>query len=82
MMVGVTPYRLFLRVPFIIKQLASSDFTFRRRQKTNGVKYVKNGARRTSWRLFSQPVIENRGGDGFLGLACQKTSSVQTWLVF
>jgi hypothetical protein len=48
MMVGVTPYRLFLKVPFIIKQLASSDFTFRRRQKTAGVKYAKNGARRTS----------------------------------
>jgi hypothetical protein len=48
MMVGVTPYRLFLRVPFIIKQLASSDFTFMRRQKAAGVKYVKNGAGRTS----------------------------------
>ncbi len=48
MMVGVTPYRLFLRVPFIIKQLASSDFSFRRRQKAAGVKYVKNGAGRTS----------------------------------
>jgi hypothetical protein len=31
MMVAVTPYRLFLRVPLIIKQLATSDFTFRRR---------------------------------------------------
>jgi hypothetical protein len=48
MMVGVTPYRLFLKVPFIIKELASSDFTLRRRQKAAGVKYVKNGARRTS----------------------------------
>jgi hypothetical protein len=48
MMVGVTPYWLFLKVPFIIKQLASSDFTFRRRQKAAGVKYVKNGAGRTS----------------------------------
>jgi len=35
-------------VPFIIKQLASSDFTFRRRQKAAGVKYAKNGAGRTS----------------------------------
>jgi hypothetical protein len=48
MMVGVTPYRFFLKVPFIIKQLASYDFTFRRRQKAAGVKYVKNGAGRTS----------------------------------
>ncbi len=48
MMVGVTPYRLFLKVPFIIKQLASFDFTFRRRKKAPGVKYAKNGAGRTS----------------------------------
>ena len=31
MMVGVTPYKLFLRVPWVNKQLASSDFTFRKR---------------------------------------------------
>jgi hypothetical protein len=31
MMVGMTPYRLFLKVPLVIKQLATSDFTFRRR---------------------------------------------------
>jgi hypothetical protein len=72
MMVGVTPYRLFLKVPFIIKQLASSDFTFRRRQKAAGVKYAKNGAERTSWRLFPQPVIEIRGGIGFLGAGLAK----------
>jgi hypothetical protein len=30
MMMGVTPYKLFLKVPLVIKQLASSDFTFRR----------------------------------------------------
>jgi hypothetical protein len=29
-LVGVTPYKLFLKVPLVIKQLASSDFTFRR----------------------------------------------------
>jgi hypothetical protein len=29
MMMGVTPYKLFLKVPLVIKQLASSDFTFR-----------------------------------------------------
>jgi hypothetical protein len=30
-MVGATPYKLFFRVPWINKQLASSDFTFRKR---------------------------------------------------
>jgi hypothetical protein len=32
-MVGATPYKLFLRVPWVNKQLASSDFTFRKRKK-------------------------------------------------
>jgi hypothetical protein len=31
--------QLFLRVPWVNKQLASSDFTFRKRQKVAGVKY-------------------------------------------
>jgi hypothetical protein len=31
MMVGATPYKLFLKVPWVNKQLASSDFTFRKR---------------------------------------------------
>jgi hypothetical protein len=30
-MVGATPYKLFLKVPWVNKQLASSDFTYRRR---------------------------------------------------
>ncbi|MFN9905597.1 MAG: hypothetical protein ACK56F_05645 [bacterium] len=30
-MVGETPYKLFLKVSWVNKQLASSDFTFRRR---------------------------------------------------
>jgi hypothetical protein len=30
-MVGATPYKPFLKVPWVNKQLASSDFTFRRR---------------------------------------------------
>jgi hypothetical protein len=30
-MVGATPYKLFLKVPWVNKQLASSDFTLRRR---------------------------------------------------
>jgi hypothetical protein len=29
--VGATPYTFFLKVPWVNKQLASSDFTFRRR---------------------------------------------------
>jgi hypothetical protein len=33
-MVGATPYKLFLKVPWVNKQLASSDFTLRRREKT------------------------------------------------
>jgi hypothetical protein len=30
-MVGVTLYKLFLKVPWVNKQLASSDFTYRKR---------------------------------------------------
>jgi hypothetical protein len=30
-MVGATPYKLFLKVPWVNEQLASSEFTFRRR---------------------------------------------------
>jgi hypothetical protein len=41
-MVGATPYKLFLRVPWVNMQLANSDFTFRKRQKVAGVKYGKN----------------------------------------
>jgi hypothetical protein len=37
--VGATPYQLFLRVPWVNKQLASSDFTFRKRKKVTGVIY-------------------------------------------
>ncbi len=48
----------------------------------DGVKYAKNGAGRTSLRHFSQPVIEKRCGDGFLGAGLAKTNSVQTCLVF
>jgi hypothetical protein len=40
--VGVTPYKLFLKVSWVNKQIASSDFTFRRRKKADGVKYAKN----------------------------------------
>ncbi len=68
----MTPYKLFLKVPWFNKQLASSDFTFRRSKKANGVKYVKNGAGRTSLHLFPQPVIDKRGGDGFLGAGLAK----------
>jgi hypothetical protein len=47
-MVGATPYNLFLKVPWVNKQLASSDFILRRREKADGVKYAKNRAGRTS----------------------------------
>jgi hypothetical protein len=46
-MVGVTPYMLFLKVPWINKQLASSDFTLRKIEKAPDVKYSNNGAGRT-----------------------------------
>jgi hypothetical protein len=73
-MVGVTPYKLFLKMPWVNKQLDKSDFTVRRRLKADSVKYSKNGAGRTSLRLFPQPVIGKRGGNGFLdaGLAKNK----------
>jgi hypothetical protein len=65
-MVGATPYTFFLKVPWVNKQLASSDFTLRKKLKAAGVKYSNNGAGRTSWHLFPLPVIENIGGDGSL----------------
>ena len=50
-MVGATPYKLFLRVPWVNTQLASSDFTFRRRLKAAGVKYAK----KWSWENILTP---------------------------
>ncbi len=38
---GTTSYKLFLKVPWVIKQLASSDFTFRTRKKAAGAKYCE-----------------------------------------
>jgi hypothetical protein len=32
-MVGATPYNFFLKVPWVNKQLASSDFTLRKKYK-------------------------------------------------
>ena len=82
MMVGVTPYRLFLKVPFIIKQLASSDFTFRRRQKAAGVKYAKKELGEHLDAFFHSQLLEKEAAMAFWVLAWQKTSSVQTCLVF
>jgi hypothetical protein len=39
MMLGSTLYKLFLKVPWVNKQLASSDFTFRKKLKAAVVKY-------------------------------------------
>jgi hypothetical protein len=50
-MVGATPYKIFLRVPWDNKQLASSDFTFRKRKKVTGVKYGK----KWSWENILMP---------------------------
>jgi hypothetical protein len=38
-MVWVTPYKLFLKVPWVNKQLASSDFIFGTRKKAADAKY-------------------------------------------
>jgi hypothetical protein len=46
------------------------------------VKYGKKWSWENILMVFSQPVFENRGGDGFLGAGLAKTSSVQTCLVF
>jgi hypothetical protein len=37
-MVGTSPYKLFLKVPWANKKLASSNFTYRTRKKAAGVK--------------------------------------------
>jgi hypothetical protein len=50
-MVGATPYKLFLRVRWVNKQLGSSDFTLRRREKIAGVKYGK----KWSWENILTP---------------------------
>jgi hypothetical protein len=71
-MVGATPYKLFLRVPWVNKQLASSDFTFRKRQKVACVKYDEKWSWENILVPFLQPIIENRGGDGFLGAGLAK----------
>jgi hypothetical protein len=81
-MVGATPYKLFLRVPWVNKQLASSDFTFRKRQKVAGVKYDE----KWSWEYILAPfysqLLKIEAAMAFWALAWQKTSSVQTCLVF
>jgi hypothetical protein len=46
-MVWATPYTFFLKVPWVNKQLASSDFTLRKILKVAGVKYISNRAGRT-----------------------------------
>jgi hypothetical protein len=45
-MVWVTPYKLFLKVPWVNKQLASSDFIFGTRKNMQNM--AKNEAGRTS----------------------------------
>jgi hypothetical protein len=39
--IGVTPYKLFLKVPWVNKHIASSDFTFSSREKAADEKYGK-----------------------------------------
>jgi hypothetical protein len=47
-MVGATPYKLFLKVSWVNKQLASSDFTVKTRKKWADAKYGNSEAGRTS----------------------------------
>jgi hypothetical protein len=47
-MLVATPYMLLLKVPWVNKQLASSDFNLRKIEKAAGVKYGNYGAVRTS----------------------------------
>jgi hypothetical protein len=42
-MVGATHYSLFLKVPWVYMALASSDLTFRTRQKAAGAKIGEQG---------------------------------------
>ncbi len=42
-MVGATPYSLFLKVPWVYMALASSDLTFRTRKKAVGAKIGEQG---------------------------------------
>ncbi len=42
-MVGVTPYSLFLKVPWVYMRLANSDFTFRKRKKAAGAEIGEQG---------------------------------------
>ncbi len=81
-MVGATPYKLFLKVSWVNKQLASSDFTFRRRQNAYGVKYAKMELGEHLYAFFHSQLLEKEAAMAFWVLAWQKTSSVQTCLVF
>jgi hypothetical protein len=40
---GATPYKLFLKVPWVYMALASSDLTFRTRKKAAGAKIGEQG---------------------------------------
>jgi hypothetical protein len=46
------------------------------------VKYAKNVAGKTSLRLFPRQLLKKEAAMAFWALAWQKTSSVQTCLVF
>jgi hypothetical protein len=82
-MVVATPYKLFLKVPWVNKQLASSDFIFRRREKADGVKYAKKiGLGEHLDAFFHSHLLKIEAAMAFWALSWQKTSSVQTCLVF
>jgi hypothetical protein len=70
-MVGATPYKLFLRVPWVNKQLASSDFTFRKRQKVAGVKYDEKWC----WENILAPFFT-------ASQCCGSGSGIRDWVLF
>ncbi len=81
-MVGATPYKLFLKVPWVNKQLASSDFTFRRYKSPMVWNMWKMELGEHLYAFFHSQLLKKEGEMAFWALAWQKTSSVQTCLVF
>ncbi len=81
-MVRVTPYKPFLKVPWVPKQLASSDFLFRRSLKAAGVKYAKMELGEHLEAFFHSHFWKIEAAMAFWALALQKRSSEQTRLVF
>ncbi len=74
-MVGATPYKLFLKVPWVHKQLASYDFTFRKRLVQN---MANNQLGEHLDAFFHSQLSKIEAAMAFWATDWQKTSSVQT----